>query len=625
VQVAADVPEGTYDVLVIGKFGVSNPRLLAVSHGLSEVAEKEPNDEPAMAQPIAVNSVVNGMSDGNRDDVFRVALKKAQRVVVECQAQKLDSLMQPTIALTDSDGKLLASNGGYNGRDPLIDFVAPRDGEFFINVHDLSYRGGQPYRLVVTDHAVIENVFPRAIEAGKPAMLTIFGRNLGNGAKPSTWHINELPLDEITEKVSAPPDLLALGSYRFTHHPTTHSSSPTAATCTLTGFQVHGIPVLVTDTSVTLEREPNDDPHKPQPITLPAVVSGRFDHERDADWYEFEPMENGSYAFEVYCERIAGQADPYLVVVDDKDNRVAELDDFGHRINAFDGHLRDPSGMVNLNGKKKYRVLVQDRYRRGGARYQYVLAIHKPVPDFYPAVIHSQNPGPGGTVIRRGGASYLDVVIHSKDGFNDPITITAEGLPKGLHVNPTTINNDNHGVLVIWADKDMPDWTGSINLIATGKRGESLLKREVRPYTRVWTQADLSSSRPMRELKVAVREQAPFDLQFATDRLKIEAGKKVDLKLQLNRHWPDFKGPVNLLPLSVPGPMQLGQAMIGEGKTEAILPLNIGAGTRPGEYTLVVTGQAQVPFARDPKSGPKPTLVSEPSHPITLVVTPPKK
>src|SRR4029079_18702935 len=134
------------------------------------------------------------------------------------------------------------------------------------------------------------------------------------------------------------------------------------------------------------------------------------DKARDADWSEFAAPADGPYSFEVYCERIAGRADPYLVVLDDKDNRVSELDDFGPRDNAFDGHLRDPSGTVNLAAKKKYRVLVQDRYRRGGARYQHVLAIRKPMPDFYPAVIHQQNPGPGGTTICKGGAAYLDVV-----------------------------------------------------------------------------------------------------------------------------------------------------------------------------------------------------------------------
>src|SRR5262245_13179396 len=45
ITVAADVPAGTYDVRVSNKFGVSNPRLFAVSRGLTEVLEKEPNDD----------------------------------------------------------------------------------------------------------------------------------------------------------------------------------------------------------------------------------------------------------------------------------------------------------------------------------------------------------------------------------------------------------------------------------------------------------------------------------------------------------------------------------------------------------------------------------------------------
>src|SRR5262249_36767647 len=153
-------------------------------------------------------------------------------------------------------------------------------------------------------------------------------------------------------------------------------------------------------------------------------------------------------------------------VVDDKGNRMTELDDYGHRINAFDGHLRDPSGVVNLGGKRTYRVLVQDRYRRGGARYQYVLSIREPVPDFYVAAIHSQNPGPGGTTIHRGGAAYLDVIVHYQDAYNGPVIITAEGLPKGLHAAPTFIRGNTNAAVVLWADADAPDWVGPVKLIA---------------------------------------------------------------------------------------------------------------------------------------------------------------
>jgi hypothetical protein len=573
------------------------------------------------------NAVVSGTSDQGKEDVFRFAAKKGQRVVIECFAQRLDSQLDGNLTLTDAEGRQLAANGDYAGRDPLVEFVAPRDGDYFVTLNDLSFRGGHPYRLVISDQSHAENVFPRAVQLGKKAELTVFGRNLGNGAKPSSLSVNDLSLDAITETLTPPDDVLKRGLFRFGEHPTGHSVLPTAATCTLHGFQHRGVPLLATDTPVSLEAEPNDDPLKPQRLELPAVVSGRFDKERDADWYEIEVAENGPYSFEVYCERIAGRADPYLVVLDDKDARVAELDDFGTRMNAFDGHLRDPSGTVNLAAKKKYRVLVQDRYRRGGARYQYVLAVRKPVPDFFPAVIHHQNPGPGGTTIRKGGAAYLDVVIHNTGGFGGAVTITAENLPQGLHATPTTINNTDRGVLVLWADKDAPDFVGPVKLVATGKRGDEKITREVRAYTRVWNSTDLNSSRPTRELVVCVAsEPTPFALTPAAEKIEVEAGKKVEVVVKCERLWPEFKGAVTLVPLSFPGPIKTGTVTIAEGKTEATVTLDVQAGARPGEYTVALTGQGQVPFAKDPKAASRPnTLVQLPSRPVTLVVLPAKK
>ena len=621
VTVAADVPAGTYDARLVAKYGVTNPRLFAVSRGFTEIAEKNGNEERATAQLVPVNCVVNGSSKGGKEAVFRFAAKKGQRVVAECFAQRLDSQLDANLTLTDADGKLLASNGDYVGKDPLVEFIAQRDGDYFVTINDLSFRGGFPYRLVISDTPHVENLFPRVVQAGKKNELTVYGRNLGSGAKPSAWSVNELSLDALTESVTPPDDILKRGIFRFTDHPTGHSVLPTAATCTLNGAQHRGVPLLVTDLPITLEQEPNDDPLKPQSLALPVALAGRFDKERDADWYEIEPPETGSYCFEVYCERIAGRADPYLVVFDEKDGRVAELDDFGIRMNAFDGHIRDCSGSINLTAKKKYRVLVQDRYRRGGARYQYVLTIRKAVPDFFPAVIHHQNPGPGGTTIRKGGATYLDVVIHNTGGFTGPLTITADGLPKGLHVAPTTIN-DTRGVVVLWTDKDAPDWVGPIQLTATGQRGDEVLTREVRSYTRVWSSNDLNSSRPTRELVVAVAsEAAPFALTPAVERIEVEAGKKVEVVVKCERLWPDFKGAVTLIPLSLPNQIKMNTATIAADKTEATITFEVQANAKPGEYTVAVSGQGQVPFAKDPKAGAKPNaLVPSPSRPVTLVV-----
>lgn len=635
ITVAGDVTEGTYDVRLVGRFGVSNPRLFAVSRDLSDVAETEPNNTADKAQMIAVNSAVQGQSDGNGQDVFRFPAKKGERITIDCQAQKLDSAMDATLILSTAGGQILGSNGDYHGRDPFLDFIAPEDGEYLVVVHDLSYRGGFPYRLIVTNRPQVENVFPRAVEAGKSVELLALGRNLKSGQIAAAKG-GELPLEEFRFPFTAPADLSGSGRYVFLEHPTDHSVLPTGATCTLNGLQIrvpvgtgalHPIPLLVADGSVTLETEPNNNKSQPQPITLPATVSGRFDEPRDADWYAFEVPENGQYALEVYSERIGGRADPYLVVVDDKDNTVTELDDYGHRTQAFDGHLRDPYGTVNLDAKRKYRVLVQDRYSRGGPRYQYVLAVRKPVPDFHAATIHSENPGPAGTNLWRGGATFLDVVIHQRDGFNSPITVTAEGLPAGVHAAPMVVNNNSRGVFVLWADPDAAEANAPIKLFATGVQDGKTLRREVRSTTRVWTEPNLSASQPMRELVIGVRDQAPYNLKIVPDKITVEAGKKAELKLVAARLRPEFKEKITVIPLGFPGNFNFGNFDLPAGQTEVPLVIDVQNGTRPGDYTLSVLGQAQVPYNKDAAAAQKPnTLVSTPSLPVTITVTaPPKK
>lgn len=635
IAIAPDVPEGTYDVRVVGRYGISNPRQFAVSHGLTDVAEKEPNNTPVEAQPIGLDSVVHGSSDGNNQDLFRFPAKKGQRVTLSCEAQRLDSEMDASLILADAVGKILASNGDYYGRDPFIDFVAPADGEYIVTVHDLSYRGGFPYRLVVTTRPQIENIFPRAVEPGKPVELTTLGRNFQSLGKASPWTLDGLPLEEHRFTMTPPSDAASLHTYRFFEHPTNHAVLPTAATLMLNGFQVSPpLPggalrpqtVVLAEGPVTLEAEPNDTRQQPQSITLPATVTGRFDKPRDADWYAFETGEDGAYSIEVYSERIAGRADPYVVIVDEQGNRVVEFDDFGPRINAFDGHVRDPSGSVNLPKNKKYFAMVQDRYGRGGPRYQYVLTLRRPTPDFHVAAIHSDNPGPDATTVWAGGTAYLDLVINRRDGYNAPITITAENLPPGMHAAPTVIDAESRGVFVLWADAGAAEWTGTIRLLATGQRDGQPLVREVRPYTRVWAIANVGSSRPMRELAVSIRQPAPYVVSIQPAEIQVAAGQSAELKLVVNRIWPEFQEKVRAIPLAFPGNFQMPEIEIPAGQNEVAFKIAVQPGTRPGKQTLSLQGQAPVPFDKDPEVGKRGNpLVATASRPVTITVLEPKK
>src|SRR5205807_1891254 len=54
VTIAPNVLVGTYDVRLVNKWGVSNPRSFVVGD-LAEVMEKEPNNEPEQAQRVQIN------------------------------------------------------------------------------------------------------------------------------------------------------------------------------------------------------------------------------------------------------------------------------------------------------------------------------------------------------------------------------------------------------------------------------------------------------------------------------------------------------------------------------------------------------------------------------------------
>ncbi len=181
--------------------------------------------------------------------------------------------------------------------------------------------------------------------------MTAYGRNLGPASQKSAWVVGDLPLDQFRYAAAAPADLLTLGEFRFLEHPVDYSVLPSAATCTLVGCQIvpplgesvqRATTMLVTPDPVLPEVEPNDQPDAAQVLALPVAVSGRFDRPRNIDMYAFDSGEGGSFACEVFCERIAGRADAFLIVQDEQGGTVVEGDDFGNRINAFDGHFAIP-------------------------------------------------------------------------------------------------------------------------------------------------------------------------------------------------------------------------------------------------------------------------------------------
>ena len=109
------------------------------------------------------------------------------------------------MTLSDAAGKEFAQSKPYYGRtDPFLDFIAPVDGAYVLRIHDATFSGGQPYRLIISNRPQIENVFPCAAQPGETVELTVFGRNLPGG-KPAPVHtVQGLALEQITIPFTMP-------------------------------------------------------------------------------------------------------------------------------------------------------------------------------------------------------------------------------------------------------------------------------------------------------------------------------------------------------------------------------------------------------------------------------------
>ena len=92
ITAAADVPAGTYDVRTAVAGSASAARSSwQFSTALPKSLEIEPNNTIDQASDDHGQLPVNGMSDGENVDRFRFPLKAGQRIVLDVDAQKLDS------------------------------------------------------------------------------------------------------------------------------------------------------------------------------------------------------------------------------------------------------------------------------------------------------------------------------------------------------------------------------------------------------------------------------------------------------------------------------------------------------------------------------------------------------
>jgi hypothetical protein len=647
ITIAPDTPLGIHDVRLVNKWGVSNPRAFVVGD-LPEVLEKEPNNNDSEAQKVPLNCTVNGaMANPTDVDYYAFPGTKGQRVVLSCLSLSIDSRLQPYLELYDAKGNRLGANFRYQGNrhylnsDSLLDATLPEDGDYYVRVASFTYTVGDPqhfYRLTISTAPWIDAVHPAVVEPGKPAKLTLYGRNLAGGTPDPTAVIDGRVLEKVTVTVDVPKDPAAAQRLAYSGY-----LGPAASV--LDGFEYRlrnavgsSNPYLLTfaRAPVVVDNEANDTPETAQEVAPPCEIAGRVEKLHDRDWYTFTAKAGQVYNIELFSDRLEAPTDTYFVLRNPATKAdIVEADDNPDTLSPkFFARTDDPAVYrFTVPADGKYQLLVSDRQADAvaGPRHIYRLRITPDQPDFRLVVMALDNHRPDTCCARQDGNAAYTVFAWRQDGFAGDIQLSVEGLPKGVTCPPQTLGSgQRQATLVLAAAADAPDWTGPVTVKGTAVIKGQTLVREARPATIVWGVAPQSNlptvSRLDHSLVLAVREKSPFNITASIDKAQLVQGDKANLTLKLARLSPDFKTPLQATLLDPVPNLVINNnqpVTLNPGTDTVTVPVVVNANVVPGSYNLVFRGQGQLPFNKDPKAAQKPQIpVVLPSTPVALEVLP---
>jgi hypothetical protein len=641
VTVAPTTPVGLYDVRAVTRWGISNPRVLAVG-SLAEALEQEPNNDLPQAQKVALNTTVNGVVSASTDaDYYAFEGKKGQRVLIHCAASSIDSRLNPLVQLFDAERELGASRN-YAERDALVDRVLPADGTYHVRVCEFAYLTANQdyfYRLSITTAPWIDTVYPPVVEPGKPTTVTLYGRNLPGGKPEPAGQTSGRPLDRLAVQVNPPADALAAQRLDFAGFVPARSFS-------LDGFE-HRVqndagvssPVLIglARAPVVLDNEANNAQDAAQEIPVPCELCGRIEKRRDRDWYAFTAKKDEVYTLEAYCDRLGSPAE-LVFELRRADGQV--LGEFGENNDPptvggrFFVRTDDPRTRFVVPADGRYLLQVRSHIgdSQASPRHVYRLSILPEQPDFRLVLVGNNDNAAGGCTVRQGGNQDFLVVCHRLGNFNGEVALSVDGLPKGVTCVPQGVGpNLRQTSLVFSAATDAAPWAGRITVRGTATIDGKEVVREARAGCIVWPTAQPNVpavSRMCYALALAVREPGPFTLNASVKELTVPVGSTVTVPLEVKRNWPDVKGNVQIVRLAGPAQangqlLNIPNATVGGGAGNTQVRFQVPENIPTGTYNLVFQASSQFPYNKDPKAKQKPnTTYTDVSPAIRLTLVP---
>jgi hypothetical protein len=408
VELKADAAVGAYAIRVQTPDGLSNILLFTVG-AFPEVVEDESrpesrehsNDSIETAQRIDAPVTVNGTLNGPDRDYYRIHAKQGERLVLEVEARRAGSAIDPVLALVDSSGKQIARSEDAPGLgvDSRMDITFSRDGDYYAVVQDarLSKQRQNFYRLKVASFPYAVGIFPLGWKRGEKVDVEFFGGSLKTPVKVAA------DLSTFSSKTE------------------------------LTQVNLPGEPGILPFQFVVGDLPERIEPMRQRPDELVAldastVMNGRISKTGESDRYNLAVSPGDQWEIELRARGLGtSRLDGVLTVYDPHGKKLASAGDKPPKEDVFSllaaGRTSsDPWLNIKIpNGVRELVLAVEDLLGRGGPDFAYRLVARKQPPDFRLTVLE-----PYINVPAQGSAS-VNVSVDRR-GFVWPIHLSVAGL-----------------------------------------------------------------------------------------------------------------------------------------------------------------------------------------------------
>lgn len=517
VTVEANAAAGVREFRLASNLGISSIGQLVVCDE-PVVEEKGDNNTREKANPVGVPSVVCGRIEAAEDvDFFSFTAKAGQTFTFEAICARIQDRIHdlqkhadPIISLFDDEGRELAANDDFYFADPLLSYTFKSDGKYHVQIRDSKYDGDPRwvYALLVTDRPYASHVYPMAARAGEKVTLHPVGSAALTAPKveitaPKTTGLHEIVLDAGNSKTNP-------------------------------------VPLYVSHLPQINEAEPNDAPEKATRLTLPCGINGRLDKARDLDHFAFAAKKGQAIRFEVKARRFGTQfrssLDSVLDVLSNKGAILASNDD----TNGKDSLL-----VFVPPSDGEYVLRLRDLNSKGGPTFVYHVEAEFARQDF------SLKCDGDKAMIGPGSRTAWFVQLTRSGGFEGPVKIEVKGLPKGVTVNPLTIQEgQTQGLLVLTAGADAPKEAVNVTLsgIATlkGDGKEETVTRPVSPSQEIYFPGGGRGVIDVNLFSVAVTDASDIlEVKVKPERITLKPGQEVKLEVTIERRQ-DYSATVSI-------------------------------------------------------------------------------